>query len=117
MRQRAVLAIALTTVLFTSLFTIAASINYSLQQENFRQAGGDCHGSIKDISWEQVEELRTQALNRALASRASAVSLPAYDHGGWLWDADSAFKMEQYYYRKTPGDLTITFVPGAQWEG
>lgn len=65
----------------------------------------------------QVEELRTQALNRALASRASAVSLPAYDHGGWLWDADSAFKMEQYYYRKTPGDLTITFVPGAQWEG
>ncbi|WP_397351887.1 hypothetical protein, partial [Oscillibacter sp.] len=37
----AVLAIALTTVLFTSLFTIASSINYSFQQENFRQAGGD----------------------------------------------------------------------------
>ena len=35
----AVLAIALTTVLFTSLFTIAASINYSYQQENFRRAG------------------------------------------------------------------------------
>lgn len=35
----AVLAIALTTVLFTSLFTIASSINYSFQQENFRQAG------------------------------------------------------------------------------
>lgn len=32
----AVLAIALTTVLFTSLFTIASSINYSFQQENFR---------------------------------------------------------------------------------
>ena len=46
----AILAIALTTVLFTSLFTIAASINYSYQQENFRQAGGDMHGSIKDIS-------------------------------------------------------------------
>ncbi|MBS5703519.1 MAG: hypothetical protein KHW93_06745, partial [Butyricicoccus pullicaecorum] len=37
----AVLAIALTTILFTSLFTIAASINYSFQQQKFRQAGGD----------------------------------------------------------------------------
>ncbi len=58
----AVLAIALTTVLFTSLFTIAASINYSLQQENFRQMGGDGHGAVKDISQEQVEELRDDPL-------------------------------------------------------
>ena len=58
----AVLAIALTTVLFTSLFTIASSINYSFQQENFRQAGSDCHGSVKDITWEQVEELRADPL-------------------------------------------------------
>ena len=58
----AVLAIALTTVLFTSLFTIAASINYSFQQENFRQAGGDFHATVKDITWEQVEELRTDPL-------------------------------------------------------
>lgn len=58
----AVLAIALTTILFTSLFTIAASINYSFQQENFRQAGGDSHGTIKELTWEQVEELRTDPL-------------------------------------------------------
>lgn len=58
----AVLAIALTTVLFTSLFTIAASINYSFQQENFRQAGGDFHATVKRITWEQVEELRTDPL-------------------------------------------------------
>lgn len=58
----AVLAIALTTVLFTSLFTIASSINYSFQQENFRQAGGDFHGTIKELSLEQVEELRTDPL-------------------------------------------------------
>lgn len=60
----AVLAIALTTILFSSLFTIAASINYSLQQENFRQAGGDAHGSFKDITWEQVEQLRDDPLIR-----------------------------------------------------
>ena len=35
----AVLAIALTAVLFTSLFTIALSINEGIQQNNFRQAG------------------------------------------------------------------------------
>lgn len=58
----AVLAIALTTVLFTSLFTIAASINYSYQQENFRRMGGDGHGSFKDISWEQAEAFRTDPL-------------------------------------------------------
>lgn len=58
----AVLAIALTTVLFTSLFTIAASINYSYQQENFRRMGGDGHGSIKEITREQVEEFRTDPL-------------------------------------------------------
>ena len=35
----AVLAIALTAMLFTSLFTIALSINEGIQQNNFRQAG------------------------------------------------------------------------------
>lgn len=58
----AVLAIALTTVLFTSLFTIAASINYSFQQENFRQMGGDGHGAIKEVTWEQAEAFRTDPL-------------------------------------------------------
>lgn len=58
----AVLAIALTTILFTSLFTIASSINYSFQQENFRQAGGDGHGSFKRLSFEQAEALRVDPL-------------------------------------------------------
>ena len=58
----AVLAIALTTVLFTSLFTIAASINYSYQQENFRRMGGDAHGAVKELSREQVEELQSDPL-------------------------------------------------------
>ena len=53
----AVLAIALTAVLFTSLFTIALSINEGYQQANFRQAGGWAHGTFKRLSWEQVEQL------------------------------------------------------------
>ena len=58
----AVLAIALTAMLFTSLFTIAESINYSFQQENFRQAGGDAHGSIKNITREQADSFREDPL-------------------------------------------------------
>lgn len=58
----AALAIALTTLLFTSLLTIAASINYSYQQENFRRAGGDAHGTVKNITWEQAEQFRRDPL-------------------------------------------------------
>ncbi len=61
----AVLAIVLTTVLFTTLFTIAASIHYSYQQENFRRAGGDAHGTVKNITWEQAEQLRRDPLIQA----------------------------------------------------
>ena len=39
----AILSIALTTILFTSLFTVAFSINRSFQESNFRQCGGWSH--------------------------------------------------------------------------
>lgn len=58
----AVLAIALTTVLFTSLFTIALSINDGFQQNNFRQVGGYSHGGFKYLTEEQFEELREDPL-------------------------------------------------------
>ena len=53
----AVLAIALTTMLFTSLFSITASMNASFQENNFRQAGGYFHGSYKEVTADQVAEL------------------------------------------------------------
>ena len=58
----AVLAIALTAMLFTSLFTIALSINEGIQQNNFRQAGGWAHGSFKYLTEEQFEELKDDPL-------------------------------------------------------
>lgn len=58
----AVLAIALTAVLFTSLFTIALSINEGIQQNNFRQAGGWAHGTFKYLTEEQFEELKDDPL-------------------------------------------------------
>ena len=58
----AVLAIALTTVLFTSLFTIAMSINDGFQQSNFRQVGGFSHGGFKYLTEEQCSELKDDPL-------------------------------------------------------
>ena len=58
----AVLAIALTAVLFTSLFTIALSINEGIQQNNFRQAGGWAHGTFKYLTEEQFEDLKDDPL-------------------------------------------------------
>ena len=54
----AILAITLTTVLFTSLFTIAMSINDGFQQSNFRQVGGFSHGGFKYLTEEQFNELK-----------------------------------------------------------
>lgn len=58
----AVFAIALTTLLFTSLFTIALSINDGFQQSNFRQCGGWNHATFKYMTEQQFEELKTDPL-------------------------------------------------------
>ncbi len=58
----AICAIALTALLFTSLFTIALSINEGFQQANFRQVGGYAHGSFKRMTEEQYNALKEDPL-------------------------------------------------------
>ena len=58
----AIAAIALTTLLFTSLFTIALSLNDGFQQSNFRQCGGWSHGGFKYLTEEQFQQLRQDPL-------------------------------------------------------
>lgn len=53
----AIFAIVLTTLLFTSLFTIILSINASYETYNFRQMGGYSHGTFKEVTEEQAEQL------------------------------------------------------------
>lgn len=53
----AVMAIALTTLLFMSLFSIAGAIVNSFQESTFRQVGGRFHGTFKDVTPEQIEIL------------------------------------------------------------
>ena len=74
----AICAIALTALLFTSLFTIALSINEGFQQANFRQVGGYAHGSFKKLTEAQYNELKDdpmikeQGLRRYLGSPMEA---------------------------------------------
>ena len=58
----AIVAIALTTMLFTSLFTIALYINEGFQQSNFRQVGGFSHGGFKYMTQAQFNELKDDPL-------------------------------------------------------
>ena len=53
----AIIAIALTTLLFTSMFTIVLSLNASYETYQFRQLGGYAHGTFKDVSSEQAERI------------------------------------------------------------
>lgn len=53
----AISAIALTTLLFTTLFTIAMSLNNSYQTYTFRQIGGYSHGTFKEVNEEQIAEI------------------------------------------------------------
>lgn len=58
----AALAIALTAMMFTALFTIVITMNYSSEQQTMRQVGGYSHGGFKRLTKEQVEELRNDDL-------------------------------------------------------
>lgn len=58
----AVLAIALTTILFTTLFTISSGMVETFQNETMRQSGGSAHASLKYLSWEQYEKIKKHPL-------------------------------------------------------
>lgn len=58
----AVCAIALTTVLFTALFTIGSGLVENFQRETMRQAGGDGMAVLKYITDEEYEQVKDHPL-------------------------------------------------------
>lgn len=54
----AVIAIILTAVLFSGLFTIADSLIGSMEESMMRRVGGSAHGGFKYLTWEQYEVLK-----------------------------------------------------------
>ena len=65
----AIIAIALTALLFTSLFTIVMSINSSYEMYTFRQVGGYCHGTFKEVTEEQIKNISAHSNVKAVGKR------------------------------------------------
>lgn len=57
----AILAIVLTTLMFTTLFVLSQSMSENLVEMAFRQTGNDAHASIKVIEDDQIERLATHS--------------------------------------------------------
>ena len=54
----AISAIALTTLLFTALFTVGSSMIESMQEGTFRQIGTAAHGGYKYLAMEEYERIK-----------------------------------------------------------
>lgn len=54
----AIFAIALTTLLFTALFTVGGSMLDSIQESTMRQVGTSAHGGYKYLSMEEYEKIK-----------------------------------------------------------
>ena len=67
----AILAIVLTTLLFTSLFTIALSINRTYEMYTFRQIGGYPHGSYKQVTDEEITAISSHRNIQAVGERTN----------------------------------------------
>lgn len=65
----AVIAICLTTVLFTTLFTVLLSMNAAYEEYQFRQVGGYSHGAFKKVTEEQMEAIAGHELVKACGER------------------------------------------------
>jgi len=63
----AMIAIALTAVLFTTLFTMGTGTVESLQKATMRQAGGDGHGVLKYITDEEFNHVKDHPLIKEIA--------------------------------------------------
>lgn len=59
----AIAAIVLTTVMFTTLFTVGMSMKDSLEESTMRQTGGKAHGSFKYLTQEKYDRLKSHKLS------------------------------------------------------
>ena len=124
----AIAAIALTTILFTTLFTIAISMNHSFQQANFRQAGGYSHGTFKYLTEEQFNELKTDSLVKEYGLRIFAgmpldapfnkshaeISYCDENSAKWIFAAPKVGRLPQERTNEAATDTTILKLLGVE---
>ena len=63
----AIIAISLTTILFTSLFTIGIGMIESFQNQTLRQSGGDGHAVLKYITDNQYNDMKDHPLIKEIS--------------------------------------------------
>jgi putative ABC transport system permease protein len=63
----AVIAIALTSVMFTSVFTIGGNMISAIQEQTMRQVGTSAHGGLKYLTMEQYENFARSPLVKEIS--------------------------------------------------
>ncbi|AIQ12073.1 ABC transporter permease [Paenibacillus durus] len=73
-------AIILTTLLITAVFTMALSINKSMERERMQTTGGDYHGSFKYLNPAELEKLKIHPSIKeyAVSLQAGEISTPIF---------------------------------------
>ncbi|WP_105619847.1 ABC transporter permease [Vallitalea okinawensis] len=93
----AIIAIALTTVLFTSLFTLGSGMANSIEEETMRQVGTSAHAGLKYLTNEEFDHIKGnplikeigysimvgQADNDQLAKRATEIRFATENTAKW----------------------------------
>lgn len=105
----AAMAIALTTILFTSLLTIGINMNKSIQESSMRQVGGSSHGSFKYLTKDEFDHIKNHklikdigysvsvgfALNSELSTRPTEVRYATNKEAKFMFDLPIKGRMPQ----------------------
>lgn len=107
----AIIAIALTTILFTSLFTISIGMVESIQNETMRQSGSSAHGTFKNLTSDQYDKLKIHPLVDEIAvnilSADSIENIEFLKRHVELWYNDN-IALEWGYNKPTIGRMPQT---------
>lgn len=106
----AIIAIALTTILFTSLFTVGIGMIESFQNQTLRQSGGDGHAVLKYITDEQYNNMKDHPLIKEISYNriiAESVDNPEFlkRHVEMYYMDETAMKLG--FCEPTKGDVPI----------
>jgi len=117
----ACLAIALTSVMFTSVFTIGGNMIATIQDQTMRQVGGSSHGGLKYLTWEQYEHFAQSPLikdisyrktlavaeNGALYKEYSEISYAEDKVARWMFCFPSTGNMPREKYEVATGTIVL----------
>lgn len=83
----AVIAIILTSILFTTIFTLGSGLLDTIQDQNIRKAGGDGHAALSYISDDIFDEIKDNELIDRI-SYTKSVSYRLHNAGLEKWRAE-----------------------------